>query len=411
MINLFVPTYIPKTQLRSLEMLKCYENNKNLGIFKINMISEDYYDDEDVIKVDKRPTYNEVFFIINERTKPDDINIICNSDIFFDRSILEAQNILSNECYCLTRYDFLSDKPIILPTNGDSQDTWIFRGKIKEIESDFYFGKLGCDNRIAFELNKAGYQLSNPSLSIRSFHLHSSEERSYNKEDRLYGPYKFVQPSYLKTDFRQNDDYDWSKYSRGHDLELQAMVNQGYSLLINDFEIDDNLELIFNNNLHSQWKEIYHQVFKLNPESAYECGCGTGQHLINIRKTNNKVKLGGCDYSEEQLNLGCRRFNLDSYDFLDNLGVCDFSIPGMYSKIPTHEFVYAHAVIMHLSINNRINFLENMKRLSSKYIMLIDSKSVEYDDIIDEVLPLSQYRRLTDFKYIDSNLCTLLEKI
>lgn len=212
------------------------------------------------------------------------------------------------------------------------------------------------------------------------------------------------------SEIRECDEIYWPTYTNLHNKELSDLVQNDYKLLADNYYFDET-GVVFTDKLHPNWMELYNQIFELNPESVYECGCGTGQHLINIRKINSKVKLGGCDYSEEQLHLGCKRFNLDSYDFIDNLGVCDFSIPGECNKISQYELVYAHAVVMHLSTTNSINFLKNMKELSTKYILLIDTKYIGYDGIIEEIFPISEYKRLTDFKYIDSNLCTLLEKI
>ncbi len=55
-------------------------------------------------------------------------------------------------------------------------------------------GKLGCDNRLAHELEKAGYTVVNPSLTVQCWHLHNKNERGYNILDRP--PATVVQPPY-----------------------------------------------------------------------------------------------------------------------------------------------------------------------------------------------------------------------
>src|SRR5204862_5215377 len=61
-----------------------------------------------------------------------------------------------------------------------SQDVWAFEGPVKPVAfSDFALGKPGCDNRIAYELGQAGYEVLNPCLSIKTYR---SEERRVGKE-------------------------------------------------------------------------------------------------------------------------------------------------------------------------------------------------------------------------------------
>lgn len=59
-----------------------------------------------------------------------------------------------------------------------------------------------CDNRIAHELQQAGYLVLNPSKSIRCIHYHVSEQRNYNRAVRnadtvVPPPYAFVKSIFL----------------------------------------------------------------------------------------------------------------------------------------------------------------------------------------------------------------------
>lgn len=144
-----------------------------------------------------KPTYTSFFNKINEISTDDDINVICNSDIFFDETIKLAENIKPNEMYALLRWEYQINKTAKLFERPDSQDTWIFRGKINNVYGDFTLGIRGCDNRIAHEFSKAGYSVLNPCRSIKSYHVHNSNIRNYTMKDVVPPPYLTIHPSSL----------------------------------------------------------------------------------------------------------------------------------------------------------------------------------------------------------------------
>ena len=168
MINLLYNYYKDKNPERQKEIDLCLA--KNLANKHINTI---------VIESQDRLTYSYYFKKINNITLPNDINIICNSDIYLDETILNCQHIQKNECYALSRWDIkLKGQPELF-NRPDSQDTWIFKGPIKSnLYGDIFLGMPGCDNRIAYEIVKAGYILSNPSKKIKTYHVHSSNIRN-----------------------------------------------------------------------------------------------------------------------------------------------------------------------------------------------------------------------------------------
>jgi hypothetical protein len=58
---------------------------------------------------------------------------------------------------------------------------------------NFFLGIPGCDNRIAFELNSAGYVLSNPATKIQAIHYHRSDLHNYDgKTLKIQRPYLFI---------------------------------------------------------------------------------------------------------------------------------------------------------------------------------------------------------------------------
>ena len=102
------------------------------------------------------------------------------------------------EAFALSRWEDLPGSRGLLD-RCDSQDAWIFRGPIKNVSADFTAGIRGCDNRLAAELHKAGYRVSNPSRAIRAFHLHRSGVRHYGHApaDAVPPPYLLIDPAEL----------------------------------------------------------------------------------------------------------------------------------------------------------------------------------------------------------------------
>jgi len=187
MINLYQNYYEESNLLRRKELDHC--RSCNIQNPKLNVQQ---------IKSNKRLTFTDFFQAINKITKPDDINVIANLDIIFDDSIDLAKNMHYNDFYCLTRYDLINNEPVFY-NRAVSQDVWIWKGEIKGVFGDFELGQLGCDNKLAFEARKATYNVSNPSLSIKTYHLHESGFRNYKKEDVIAGPYLHLEPVFLSS--------------------------------------------------------------------------------------------------------------------------------------------------------------------------------------------------------------------
>lgn len=191
MINIFVSYYKASTPERQAEIDYCLKANcENPLIDKIYVASGFILPVESDKIVEKfshdnnKPTYAQFINVVNYYSEESDINIIANSDIIFDDTIALTSEMKSDECWALSRWEMKEDNtkhPVQIQIYGDSQDCWIFRGKIKPLDkSDFPLGMMGCDNRIAYEIKKAGYKISNPSKSIHTWHFHNSNVRGYN---------------------------------------------------------------------------------------------------------------------------------------------------------------------------------------------------------------------------------------
>ena len=146
----------------------------------------------------RRVTYHALIDYAN-RELPGHRVVIANADIFFDHTLGRLEEYdLAGSFLCLSRCDIHGDGSWSLFDFEASQDAWIFESPAPGIECDFSLGLLGCDNRVAWQAQHAGLSVSNPSRSIRAFHLHLTRVRRYTPEQRLHGPTLGVPPVTLE---------------------------------------------------------------------------------------------------------------------------------------------------------------------------------------------------------------------
>ncbi|HEX6463612.1 MAG TPA: hypothetical protein VFZ98_04140, partial [Vicinamibacterales bacterium] len=74
-----------------------------------------------------------------------------------------------------------------------------FQTPIREFSCSIPLGVLACDNRVAWEADRAGLIVVNPSRSIRAYHLHLTGIRRYTVAQRLSGPVRGVTPEALES--------------------------------------------------------------------------------------------------------------------------------------------------------------------------------------------------------------------
>ena len=186
-MNLFINLYKTHNHIRQKEIDYCLKRNLDNPLIDVYVMNEGVPLPSHINQkfVTKRPTYNDMFKWANEIGG---ISIIANNDIYFDESIGKAGNILDGECYALTRYNVGGGLEC---KSGGSQDVWIFKGEIK-VDAPFNLGVLGCDNRVAYEIDKAGYFVTNPAKDIITYHYHQSNHRTYSKADTIPPPYKII---------------------------------------------------------------------------------------------------------------------------------------------------------------------------------------------------------------------------
>ena len=207
---LYTTFYDEYNSFRKLELLQCIEYNiANPAIREIVVFNEGsslaQLGSKKIveIKIDKRPTYQDFINYINTNSSPDDIHIIANTDIYFDKNIEVLKHInLKDTCLALSRWDTADTIKPKLYNHNDSQDVWIFKGRIKpELKANFPLGVPRCDNRLMYEIGRAGYTVLNPAFSIKSFHVHKGQRALvYTEGDNLHNikpPFRYMYPHNL----------------------------------------------------------------------------------------------------------------------------------------------------------------------------------------------------------------------
>jgi hypothetical protein len=198
MVNLYTSFYQDKDAKRQKELLYCLNQNiLNPLIDNIFLIVEGEVklpvSGKLIIVNAERPTYRNFFDLVNDTvTSANDISIVANSDIYFNDTLAQL-DIKERQCIALSRWDKRKDG-LRLHNERFSQDTWIFKGKIRNVRfCDFYLGIPGCDNRIAYELNRAGYRLFNPATKIQSIHYHQTDLHNYDHNTpKIPKPYLYI---------------------------------------------------------------------------------------------------------------------------------------------------------------------------------------------------------------------------
>ena len=199
-------------------------NVQNPLVSKIYLLNERIYTKDELgleskkikqIVLGKRLTFKNVFdFIQGDNLKG--YCVTCNADIFLDGSLenLYKSGIDKQKTvYAQLRFDCIPGKSVghsrifcssYKEPRADSQDTWIIHSNFNLTKKErklfnFNYGMRGCDNKITYLFYLLGYNVINQPFFIKTFHLHNTGIRGYDKNSpMLYGPYLQIGP-YIKT--------------------------------------------------------------------------------------------------------------------------------------------------------------------------------------------------------------------
>ena len=207
-LALWTTYYTPKTEERDSEFIRCLQiNSKNPHIDVMYVLCENVPCPIEspkiiVIPISERPSFN-TFFYHYSLLEPKAVNVLINTDIIIDYRKTDPLRIVSGQnAFMLTRYEVMFPNTInsmkdletarVDLLEGDdnhtqdqfygSYDLWAIEGAPEKLMFPEYLGVPACDGRVAFHFYSLGYILYNPCLTIRIYHLHSDQDRSYYLE-------------------------------------------------------------------------------------------------------------------------------------------------------------------------------------------------------------------------------------
>ncbi len=203
MFNLITSYYLVDNEERQNELNQCLILNAKNKFIKSIFLLNDKIHDINFIESDYKQKI--VQLIVNDDNKKrlhydfavnfinnylyGEMCVLSNSDIYFDNTLNFLTNIdFTNQFIALSRYtDGVVSPPV-------SQDSWIFKSPLNiDLQKiKFKFGVPGCDNVFANIVSNSGYNVTNPCKTLISHHLHNSNYRTYNEEQRIFGDYTFV---------------------------------------------------------------------------------------------------------------------------------------------------------------------------------------------------------------------------
>ncbi len=168
----------------------------------------------------------------------------------------------------------------------------------------------------------------------------------------------------------RSDEFNWANYSDIYSKQILELM-QKHDLFVTSIDHNDD-GLVFHDNLHDNWKDLYNLIYQLNPKSVYEVGCGSGQHLDNIHTILPFCELHGCDISLNQLNFGRHELYISQFIFA-NVTVDNFDLLDISDMLGKYSVVYSHAVLMHLNPVRALNILRKMLSIANKYVIFIET--------------------------------------
>lgn len=217
MIHVITNYYVDSSPNRQKELDTCLVKNiSNLAVDMVTVlinqehvetlqamlykVADSMFDKITLVIGNGRPTYNDFIRISHGKGDANTVHVLLNSDIYlFYETTPLFNSIQSGTVWALSRWDNLHSGKPRLWNHRDSQDVWAWKGQIDVIPgADFHIGVPGCDNRIARLFLDAGFEVLNPSMTVKCIHLHQSQKRNYDRSHTVQPPYHFIQPHELQ---------------------------------------------------------------------------------------------------------------------------------------------------------------------------------------------------------------------
>jgi len=220
--------YDPGKGKRRTEIDECLRKNVECSIVdRIILLNEKAMGKTDIKiqekVIGKRLTYADVVRWIYEEAPENVLIAFANADIFLDadswRVLWSTDMHINPKFLALLRWDVAGTSAAdieaarLFGPRADSQDTWVISSTaVKKLKWDwdelnFPFGQGGCDNAITIEMFKKRFLVANPSLSLRTYHYHASEVRTYDPRNIVdKSAYLYIEPTGLH-DMRPVTDF------------------------------------------------------------------------------------------------------------------------------------------------------------------------------------------------------------
>lgn len=176
---LMVEHYVPSDPNRVAELNATLQANMALGVF------------DEILPVSngsERLRYGTAFRLAAERF-PGLVCVLANADIQFDWTARLLPGLVRpKRLVTLTRWENNATPRMIGHVRDErfysgSQDVWAWEGgEFVGIGDAIPLGYIGCDQAICGEFMKAGYEVVNPALSIRTYHNHANTGRGPDEQ-------------------------------------------------------------------------------------------------------------------------------------------------------------------------------------------------------------------------------------
>lgn len=287
MINVFFPYYQCGDVQRQLEIDLCLQKNiDNEHIDRLLVMIDDGSDftitnsKVTLIRLDKRPTYKYWLEKTHELTLTG-ISILCNSDIYFDDSLIEVKKVMCQKqsFIALSRWELLGGEITMHPNPHWSQDVWAVRCDDEYTDEmlhqlAFPMGVPRCDNKIAYLFAIYGWKVFNPCAVLKSMHVHETQLRTYHKklDDRIIGAAAHVFP---------NDD----PYAQA-ELELTVWVKRS-----------NQLKKVGINKTLERWEREVHEEASSQKDTLSKYNAAQPDDLLAAMETGKTIYQKGAHFT------------------------------------------------------------------------------------------------------------------
>ena len=173
---LVIQQYEPESADRRKELRRCLS------------INESSHQIDEIVVLDGskgRLTFGDMFRVCHERFGGE-LCVVANSDIAFDATFGLREVCREGRLVCLTRWEDESGPRFIGHQINDrfysgSQDAWAFiGGSLPQIDFDIWPGIPACEQLLNGWAVLNGIHIVDPSLSVKTRHIHASRVRHYD---------------------------------------------------------------------------------------------------------------------------------------------------------------------------------------------------------------------------------------